>query len=178
MRRTSVIRGLHIYKNDKGQTIYYDVLSKKAYIINKKDETLYLVLSRKLVIAIFLGLLVYFLSNFRVLLSIIIAAVIYIALFLFFRLFFIKNLNIDKKFQKDKTPDPLLSIVENTGYIRVIFIIILSVLIAGIGYYNLTNNDTLTKYTTIIQYVYIAFGLFFFTCGITVLFIKIFTKKK
>lgn len=57
--QTTNLRGMNIYKDSYGRTVYYDQLTKSGYLITPKDSNLYVLYSKRFIIPIFLFVLIY-----------------------------------------------------------------------------------------------------------------------
>ena len=55
---TPVLSGMHIYKDNKNRSIYYDVLTKKAYVITNADVKSYSIYAQRFFIALALAVLI------------------------------------------------------------------------------------------------------------------------
>lgn len=53
------VRGLNIYKDSYGRSVFYDRLTKCGYLITPKDANLYALYSKRLIIPIFIFVLIF-----------------------------------------------------------------------------------------------------------------------
>jgi len=53
------VRGLNIYKDSFGRSIFYDRLTKTGYLITPKDANLYVLYSKRFIIPIFIFVLIF-----------------------------------------------------------------------------------------------------------------------
>lgn len=106
------ITGRNIYLDNHGQTVFYDILTKKGYIIDSKVESkFYLLKNRFFLIAIAIILFgEYFSSWIQAALT---GAVICILIELYFRFMFLKGLREAKKFDRGKRQTMLLATIES-----------------------------------------------------------------
>ena len=98
----SNIGGMFIYKNKNNQNVYYDIITKKAYIITKQDENKYSVFSSRLVMSISLSILITWLIKISIPFAILAGVALYVITTLIFRLKFLPSLVEDTKFIKPK----------------------------------------------------------------------------
>ncbi len=53
------LRGMNIYKDSYGRSIYYDFLTKSGYLITPKDANLYVLYSKRFLIPLLLFIIIY-----------------------------------------------------------------------------------------------------------------------
>lgn len=106
------ITGRNIYLDNHGQTVFYDVLTKKGYIIdNKVESKFYLLKNRFFLIAIAIILLGEYFSNW--IQAVIAGAAICILAELYFRFMFLKSLRETTKFDRGKRQTMLKATIES-----------------------------------------------------------------
>lgn len=153
--------GFNMYNDDKGRTIYYDKFSKKAYLIEKKEESKFLFYSSRLPTGFAVGYIAYYLTDTW---SIAIFAGIaaYLVLLFFFRFMFLKDLIEIKNFVPGKK-QPLIERLSDRFEVSRIIVIIILALALSIGS---AVNAYVSKYQGLTLYMNyaLAIGAFIFGC--------------
>lgn len=153
--------GFNMYNDDRGRTIYYDRISKKGYLLGKKDESKYLFYSSRPITGFIVGYLAFYLTN-NWAVSIFTGIVTYLVLLFFFRFMFLKDLTEIKNFSPSKKQPLLERMSDRFDTNRIIVMIILAVLLS-IGS---AVNAYVSKYEGLILYLnyLLAIGAFAFAC--------------
>lgn len=106
------ITGRNIYLDNHGQTVFYDVLTKKGYIIDSKVESkFYLLKNRFFLVAIVIILFGEYFSSWVQ--ATITGIAICIFTELYFRFKFLRGLRETKKFDRGKRQTMLLATIES-----------------------------------------------------------------
>ena len=132
-RRVEKIRlsGRNIYTDRKGRTIYYDMVTKKGYLVDKANENSAVFYKNRFVIILFAALL--FGATFITWTQALIAWAIMMALAEFaFRRVFLKKLNPVKDVDFEKRLSALRYIIENKQRGKVIILAFLYLLFAAL----------------------------------------------
>ena len=123
------LSGRNIYTDKKGRIIFYDMLTKKGYLIDKKNENSAVFFKNRIVVILFAAIL--FGATFLSVLQAVLAWAIMMALSEFFyRMSFLKNLEPVTDVDFERRVSALQYIVENKEKSRVIVLIVLYFLFA------------------------------------------------
>lgn len=132
-----------LHKDQKHRNVHYDCISKKGYVVQNKDLKLMSFLSIRYVIAIYFGIMLYFL-HFSWGGCLVAAIVIGILAELYYRFSFLNKLEVSEGFVPEK-----ISIIDRFGNIgigRIIFNSVICVACSVILIANLLmHNITLCK---------------------------------
>ena len=153
--------GFSMYNDDKGRTIYYDKVSKKAYLIDKKEESKFLFFSSRPATGFVVGYLAYYLTeNWAI--AIFAGVATYLTLLFFFRFMFLKDLIEVKNFVPGKKEPLALRLADRFDTSRIIVIIVLA-LVLSVG---TIINAFISKYEGLTLYLNyaLAIGAFIFAC--------------
>lgn len=148
------ISGFFIYKNSHNQNVYYDIFSKNAYIISKKDEKQYNIYSYRFVMSVVLGIMLVLVFNMKLWIGITAGILCYVIFSVLFRKRFLDNLPIDKKFVKTKRENLIVSLAKESSYGKLIMLLIVPIIIIVLAVINLKTGD-LSDQQIIGQYVLI-----------------------
>ena len=123
------LSGRNIYTDKKGRVIFYDMLTKKGYLIDKKSENSAVFFKNRFVVILFAAIL--FGATFLSVMQAVVAWAVMMALAEFaFRMVFLKKLEPVTDVDFERRVSALQYIVENKEKSRVIVLIILYFLFA------------------------------------------------
>lgn len=136
------VRGMNIYKDKSGRTIYYDRLTKSGYLIFPKNAKLYTFYSKRFIIPIIAFVLLY---NFNIGGHVInaseagiIALVTLMIMEVLFRTHFLKSLTMISNFQPPAREDIITRMTKDTSkgmlIIKAVLYISLAVLLILLAY--------------------------------------------
>ncbi len=127
------LNGFTIYQNTKKGTIWYDIFTRKGYIITSQEAGIYMVYTSVLPIAIIVAVFAYNTFDFlNVNAAIILGVVLYIAGLVGFRLFYFYRLPEAKNWERPKT-NIIDTLVEKYSKLRLQLLLIISLLIIAAG---------------------------------------------
>lgn len=163
--------GLHIYNDDRGRYIFYNIFDKRAYWINDDtDFKKYSVFQIRLPLAIALGFIIVMLLD-KVAFGIITGILVYILMSVYFYVKFIPSLKEVKNFTKpdtsfvDRFTEPMSPLRLLAATIMTFLISVLLVVNAYISNYD--------KITTILNYVLAVLAF-----GFAIMFLVAYVKKR
>lgn len=149
--------GIHIYIDDKGRDVYYDVFTKRGYVIQEKNRSTYARFENRYLLCIILIILLCSITD-NYLLSIIIGVVAAIIYEIAFRFNFLTTLVAINNF-KPKEKNSIINQIANSNQkqktiIKVILYIALAVLIVINAY-----KQGLSTPLIILSYIVSLFGI-------------------
>lgn len=137
------LSGRNIYTDKKGRVIFYDMLTKKGYLVGKKNENSALFFKNRFVVILFAAILLG--GTLLSLTQAVIAWAVMMALAEFaFRMSFLKKLEPVTDVDFEKRVSALQYIIENKEKGRVIALIVLYLLLAVL----VVANAYVEKYST------------------------------
>lgn len=149
--------GLHIYEDNKGRDVYYDIFTKKGYVIQEKNRQTYSKYENRYLLVIILIILLCSITNMY-LLSIIIGVVVAGVYEFSFRYKFLDGLVCLNNFKPDKKNSIIDQIAssgqKNKVIIKIVLYIALAVLIVLNGY-----RQNLSTLLMVICYIVAVFGI-------------------
>ena len=138
------LSGRNIYTDKKGRVIFYDMLTKKGYLIDKKSENSAVFFKNRFVVILFAAIL--FGATFLSVMQVVVAWAVMMALAEFaFRMVFLKKLEPVTDVDFERRVSALQYIVENKEKSRVIVLIILYFLFAVLVILNAYTEDYSVK---------------------------------
>ena len=138
------LSGRNIYTDKKGRVIFYDMLTKKGYLIDKKSENSAVFFKNRFVVILFAAIL--FGATFLSVMQAVVAWAVMMALAEFaFRMVFLKKLEPVTDVDFERRVAALQYIVENKEKSRVIVLIILYFLFAVLVILNAYTEDYSVK---------------------------------
>ncbi len=138
------LSGRNIYTDKKGRVIFYDMLTKKGYLIDKKSENSAVFFKNRFVVILFAAIL--FGATFLSVMQAVVAWAVMMALAEFaFRMVFLKKLEPVTDVDFERRVSALQYIVENKEKSRVIVLIILYFLFAVLVILNAYTEDYSVK---------------------------------
>ena len=169
------LSGRNIYTDKKGRVIFYDMLTKKGYLIDKKSENSAVFFKNRFVVILFAAIL--FGATFLSVMQAVVAWAVMMALAEFaFRMVFLKKLEPVTDVDFERRVSALQYIVENKEKSRVIVLIILYFLFAVLVILNAYTEDYSVKLWVFSGCLSVV-GVYFGVLHIIALF-KIKNKKK
>lgn len=140
------LSGQNIYTDKKNRTIYYDVLKKQGYIVDKKHENEAVFFKNRFVIILFAGILCAgtFLTPIQ---AVIAFAVAIVLAEIRFRMSFLKKLELAKDVDFERKLSPLKFITENKDKNRVVALAILYLIFSVL----VVLNAYMEQYSTAIM---------------------------
>ena len=138
------LSGRNIYTDKKGRVIFYDMLTKKGYLIDKKSENSAVFFKNRFVVILFAAIL--FGATFLSVMQAVVAWAVMMALAEFaFRMVFLKKLEPVTDVDFERRVSALQYIVENKEKSKVIVLIILYFLFAVLVILNAYTEDYSVK---------------------------------
>ncbi len=138
------LSGRNINTDKKGRVIFYDMLTKKGYLIDKKSENSAVFFKNRFVVILFAAIL--FGATFLSVMQAVVAWAVMMALAEFaFRMVFLKKLEPVTDVDFERRVSALQYIVENKEKSRVIVLIILYFLFAVLVILNAYTEDYSVK---------------------------------
>ena len=123
------LSGRNIYTDKKGRVIFYDMITKKGYLVDKKHENSALFFKNRFVVLLFAAIL--FGATFLTWLQAAVAWAVMMAIAEFaFRRGFLKKLEVVNDVDFERRVSALQYIVENKAKGKVIVLIVLYLLLA------------------------------------------------
>ncbi len=144
--------GLHIYQDDKGRYVFYNIFNKKAYLITAADDIKkYTVYQTRLAMAILVGFIV---LNFleMPILGVALGIGLYVVLTIMFYRKFIANLATAKNFDIKAQPSFLMRFAGPLSYTRLRVAAVLLVVMSVLIIYNVKISD-FDQLTATLNYV-------------------------
>lgn len=134
------LSGRNIYTDKKGRTIFYDMVTKKGYLVDKKSENAAVFFKNRFVVILFAAIL--FGATFLSVLQAVIAWAVMMALSEFaFRMSFLKKLEPVTDVDFERRVSALQYIIENKEKGRIIVLIILYFLFSILVLLNAYTED-------------------------------------
>ncbi len=96
-REKNNLRAMGIYKNKKGQNIYYNRRNKKGYIVMQDDFKKFRLISNRLPAGIMVGTLLYAFAGVDLIWSVTIGTAFFLGCEYYFRNIMLANMNVVKK---------------------------------------------------------------------------------
>lgn len=124
MANSEKLTGLHIYQDDKGRDVYYDIFSKKGYLLQPSTLKKYFLFKNRYIIAAALGILLLGFIQ-PPYLPILIGVATAIALEIYFRISFLPSLSTVKGFKPSERQSYLNRIIDNTPKGKIIMKVVL-----------------------------------------------------
>lgn len=165
--------GLHVYTDERGRDIFYNVFDKKAYWINdNNDYKKFSVFQSRLPLAIALGFLVSVFTD-MVWLGLVVGVATFVVMAVYFYVKFIPTLQVINSFKRPKT-SYLMRVVEPLSDGRIIAASVLFIAIGVLLVVNAKINVDYSEAVIILNYVVavlaVAMGIMFL--------VAFFIKKK
>jgi len=134
-RNISEVNGLFIYHEKNIGTVWYDILTKKGYILVNSDFKQYVLYTAVLPTAVLVGLMLYIMAKVGIVLSIVAFLVIFVAGELYFRFSFFYKLPVAKNWDKPRKQNITTKLSEKYNSTRLILLMILlyTICILSIG---------------------------------------------
>ena len=134
------LSGRNIYTDKKGRAIFYDMITKKGYLVDKKSENAAVFFKNRFVVILFAAIL--FGATFLSVLQAVIAWAVMMALSEFaFRMSFLKKLEPVTDVDFERRVSALQYIIENKEQGRIIALIILYFLFSILVLLNAYTED-------------------------------------
>ncbi len=138
------LSGRNIYTDKKGRVIFYDMITKKGYLVDKRSENSAVFFKNRFVVILFAAIL--FGATFLTVLQAVIAWAVMMALAEFsFRMVFLKKLEPVTDVDFERRVSALQYIIENKEKGRIIALIILYFLFSVLVLLNAYTEDYSTK---------------------------------
>lgn len=139
------LSGRNIYTDKKGRVIFYDMITKKGYLVDKKHENSALFFKNRFVVLLFAAIL--FGATFLTWLQAAVAWAVMMAIAEFaFRRGFLKKLEVVNDVDFERRVSALQYIVENKAKGKVIVLIVLYLLLAVLVILNAYVESILLGY--------------------------------
>lgn len=146
--KASDLNGLFIYQDPKKGTVYYDIFSKKGYVLTSSDVKKYVLYSSSLFIGLVAAALAYALFNTGIVPAALIFVVVYVILEIIFRVSFLYKLPKAenwKPFKKDSIFVAIAKMYSTTRLAILIGLLILITILMPV-YANMAQMDNVNKY--------------------------------
>ena len=165
------LNGMMLYHEPK-RTVYYDIFSKKGYIINNAEAREYLLYSTRYSGMGLLGFFIFYATN-NLVVSLVCAVVGLVLLEVLFRFKFLYKLPSINNYKRPKKAGYVAETAERDSYFKIILLIVCGILFAlMIGSY-MSNGLYDTTLTTILAYALVYGSLFISMLNVLALFKKI-----
>lgn len=129
-QKSSEIKGIHIYSDSKGRSVYWDMFTKKGYYLPKNKAQDYSRFSMRIPLALIVAI---FLMNYmNPMVGIIIGILLYIGSEILFRRSFLNHLSVDKDFDPSTRKNMLEQIEEISSLPRLVTAAIAAVILAAL----------------------------------------------
>jgi branched-subunit amino acid transport protein AzlD len=141
------VLGFNLYKDENDRTIYYDNISKKAYLLTSKEEKKFFLFSSRPIIGFIVAYIIYYLIK-EYIIAIFAGVMVYLVLLFFFRKMFLADLSVINGFVPNKCDSLVKRLGESFSKGRIISIIVVSFVLAILSIYNAnySNYEGLVKY--------------------------------
>ena len=138
------LSGRNIYTDKKGRVIYYDMITKKGYLVDKKSENSAVFFKNRFVVILFAAIL--FVATFLSVIQAVIAWAVMMVLSEFaYRMSFLKKLEPVTDVDFERRVSALQYIMENKEKGRIIVLIILYFLFSVLVLLNAYTEEYSTK---------------------------------
>ena len=127
--KASDLSGLWIYQDPKRGTIYYDILSRKGYILTTSDVQKYTLYTALLPLSVIVAVMFMSLFNLNYITTALIFAAVYIVGAIFFRFWFFYKLPVAEKWNRAKRESVFVYMARAYTKTRLIILIVLSLLL-------------------------------------------------
>lgn len=150
--KTSDLNGLFIYQDPKSGTVYYDILTKKGYVLTTSDIKTYTIYSSMFSLCLLLSMGLTYFANIKLTTALIIFVLLYIGSELLFRFAFFYKLPEADNFKPFKRDSIITMFAKKLSVQRLIVLIILLVALVILMpiYANMSNFTGLELYITYI----------------------------
>ena len=135
------IDGFNIYFDSKGRKVYYDNLTKQAYILNKSDAKMYYALSLRWPVAIAAAVLLTYYDATPWYISVAIGLAIFFGVYIYFRLGFLKKKAISPNFKKPAAENFIIQNARKAEFYKLVILILLSAALSIISYFNVKQSN-------------------------------------
>lgn len=125
IKKASDLNGLFIYQDPKKGTIFYDILTRKGYVLTSSNVRKYILFSSSFSIALVIAILGYTLFQLKIVPTLIVFVLAYLLLEIFFRVTFIYKLPVADNFKTFKKDNIFMSLAKNYSATRLIILIVL-----------------------------------------------------
>lgn len=143
--KKSEINGLFIYKNKNNQNVFYDVLTKNAYIVDKANEDKYRVYQAIPIIGIMVALALIYYLKFGIIKGIVVGFMLCVILYILLRILWLNKLQVDKKFVKYKKDNYALRISKRAkNKSSLVLMILFAFIILMVSIYAIINGKDAT----------------------------------
>ena len=164
--------GLHVYTDERGRYVFYNIFDKKGYWINDDDEyKKYTIYQSRLPLAIIIGFIVTSVLN-RFWLGIGLGIFIYVGMTFMFYKNFVPSLKVISGFKKPENSSLITRIVEPLSQARIITASILCLAMSILLCVNVQMSD-FDELTAILNYALSAIVLVF-----SIIFLVAFYRKR
>ena len=169
--KASELSGLFIYQDPKRGTVFYDILTRKGYVLTSSDVKKYVLYSSTFSIAIAIAVLAHTLFHLPISYAVILFAFIYILSELIFRFTFFYKLPVAENWTPNKKDNLVTSFAKNYSKARLIILIVLLLILTILMpiYAKVSNLDQLS---TIGAYIVSAITAIFAIINIIALITK------
>lgn len=111
--------GMNVYHTDRYKNVYYDVLTKKAYVIFNSEVSKFNLYNTKVIAALLIGFACNYYLKMDAILSIIIGVAVYVICYIIFRLKMLPQLSEIEGFVKPEGTSYVDGIVERSGVVKI-----------------------------------------------------------
>ena len=167
------LTGLFIYQDPKRCTIFYDIITRKGYIITSSDVKTYTIYSAMLPLAIIVAFLIGSLFNLSTLSSFIIFLALFVLYEGAFRIMFFYKLPVAEKWKPVKKENIIMYLARGYSETRLLILIVMLILLSILMplYANSEHFSGLN--------LYVVYGVTIVTfIGAIISIIALITKKK
>ena len=171
----SNLNGMLIYQ-EKKRTVYYDIFTKKGYIITNLDVRTYLIYSTRYSLFALLGFFLYYLTN-AIEISFLIPIMLLLVAEILFRTTYLYRLTSIKNYERPKKAGYIEETANNESYIKIVLLIVLGILLAIMIGNNMNNGLYKTRILVIMAYIVTYGALFIALLNIVALYKKIKSNK-
>lgn len=154
-QRARELSGLTIYQDPKRGTIFYDIFTRKGYILTTSDVKKYTIYSSMLPICVILAVGAMSLFSLRLSDAAIIFAITYLIVMIAFRFSFFYKLPVAENWKPFKRDSIIVSMAKNYSSSRLTTLLILLVLLTILMpmYTKTINADQLNTYASYVSSV-------------------------
>ena len=149
--KTKDLDGLFIYQDPKKGTIYYDIFTRRGYILTSSDIKTYSMYSSSFYFCILIAFLLMYTFKLTYVDTILIFIALYILIQVIFRITFLYKLPVIENYQPPKKEKVYISIANKYSSGRLIFLLLaflaLTILMPIYAYTsNMTNYNKIASY--------------------------------
>ena len=163
--------GLFIYHDENGHAYYYDIFTRKYYLITDNQIQKYLVYSLRFALGIVTAFILRFSVNLNINFCILAGLTVYVVLFILFRKNFLAVLNSAKNIKKLKRDNYIVRTASGMEYWRIISLNLIALLIVFLCMYYL-KNMTYTNTNLVVYSLIIVIAVIYFVVNIVAIVYK------